>query len=386
MVVDNDGWVRDLPQYDYFFYSLACLSLVLFAGCMSGLNVGLMSLNVQDLEWKISNGSQQERRAAQRLYTVTKHHHLTLVSVLLANAIAMEALPIMFNMMFSELLSVILSVSFVLLCSEILPQALLTGPRRLAIASKMLPIVWVVIVLGFPISYSLSKLLDCWLGRRKTECSLTVNDLKALVANKASAKPNSLLISQQVASIHSVIDLSSLKVKDLARPLDPTQVLSLQQIVTPALLETVRTSKYPQIPVVDTVTVRAVLTAKDLLAVPMRSCLEELQLTKAEWIEEDRSLLEALSALLLSGSEVLFVASTPVHVLTLQALQGLLCKSSLPAAAAFDFRISSASAAISSLSPSGSETELVSKPHGFRRPYPSLLSTSVSEDLAVFQQ
>lgn len=66
--------------------------------------------------------------------------------------------------MFSEILAVIISVSFVLIFGEVLPQAFCTGPDQLKIANKAAPIMKVIIIIFFPISWPIAKILDCAIG------------------------------------------------------------------------------------------------------------------------------------------------------------------------------------------------------------------------------
>jgi metal transporter CNNM len=382
-IFDDDDFVRDLPPYDYCFYSIACLCLILFAGCMSGLNVGLMSIDLADLEWKISSGTDRERQAAGKLYSVVKHHHLLLVSILLANAAAMEALPIVFNMMFSELLSIIVSVSFVLFVSEIIPQALLTGPKQLFIASKMLPIVWMVIALSFPISYPISKLLDCCLEAKSVGKFFSTSDLKGMIISKAAAKTDGLqlLSCQQLSMISSVIDLTELKVKSLTQPFDRSKAVDSQWEVSAELIAAVKLCKFKQVPVVNSRTnhISAVLTVQSLLGVRCGVKVEDLELLDAVFIDSDRTLLEALNIFMSSQSELLFVISdsdpNTTGVLTFVALQDFLYRASLSPPEAFEFKISPL--------PLGFQ-EATSKENGFSRT-PSLMSTAYNDDALVFQ-
>jgi metal transporter CNNM len=104
----------------------------------------MMSLDQVTLKLKAQEGSPQERRMAARLLPVVSQHHWLLVSILLGNAVASETLPYVLSLMFSEVTSVVISVTFILFCSEIIPQALLTGPNQLKIASRMIILVKLV--------------------------------------------------------------------------------------------------------------------------------------------------------------------------------------------------------------------------------------------------
>ena len=105
--------------------------LVLFAGLMSGLTVGLMSIDPLDLELKLASGTELERQQSRRVLSIISGHHTLLVTLLVANAIAMETLPIFLDKMFGSVLAILISVTLVLIFGEILPQALCTGPDQL---------------------------------------------------------------------------------------------------------------------------------------------------------------------------------------------------------------------------------------------------------------
>ena len=68
-------------------------------------------------------------RYLQNLLWFTKNHHLTLVTLLLANAVAAEALPLFLDKLVPEYLAIVLSVTFVLIFGEIIPSAICTGPQ-----------------------------------------------------------------------------------------------------------------------------------------------------------------------------------------------------------------------------------------------------------------
>ena len=140
MDVDIDA-EDGVTMIDYIWLSSFCLGIVLFAGLMSGLTVGMLSIDTLALELKMRNGTDYERKAAAELLPVISNHHLLMVSLLLANAAAMEALPIFVHMMLNELQSIIASAIAILFLGEIIPMSITTGPNQIAIASKCLCIV-----------------------------------------------------------------------------------------------------------------------------------------------------------------------------------------------------------------------------------------------------
>ncbi|PNX65148.1 DUF21 domain-containing protein at4g14240-like protein [Trifolium pratense] len=72
-------------------YAGICCFLVLFAGIMSGLTLGLMSLSLVDLEILERSGSSSEKKQAAIILPVVKKQHQLLVTLLLCNAVAMES-------------------------------------------------------------------------------------------------------------------------------------------------------------------------------------------------------------------------------------------------------------------------------------------------------
>jgi hypothetical protein len=97
------------PTTAEFWIDLAVVLLItLTSGAMSGLTIGLMGMDLTNLEilhksgkFHVSSipltfnlGTPEERANAGRVLPLVRKHHLTLVTLLLMNAAAMEALPV----------------------------------------------------------------------------------------------------------------------------------------------------------------------------------------------------------------------------------------------------------------------------------------------------
>ena len=95
----------------------------------------------------------KHKQCAARVLPLIKRHHLLLVTLLLMNATANEALPIFLDKIVSEAVAIILSVTLLLIFAEIIPSAVFTGPAQLKIAAAFVGIVWVFVGLFFPIGY-----------------------------------------------------------------------------------------------------------------------------------------------------------------------------------------------------------------------------------------
>lgn len=85
---------------------------------MSGLTIGLLSLDITSLLVLKNSGPPQERIYAAHIIPLVQHKHFLLVTLLLCNAAAMEALPLFLDMMVPSYLAIIISVTAVLFFGE----------------------------------------------------------------------------------------------------------------------------------------------------------------------------------------------------------------------------------------------------------------------------
>ena len=117
--------------------------------------MGLLSLDPLMMMIKMRAGTtEEEKQQAANILPIVQQHHLLLVTLLLLNSIANEALPLFLEELVSPFVAVILSVTLVLFGGEIIPSAIFTGPNKIALASKMTPVVRFVMILLWPIAVS----------------------------------------------------------------------------------------------------------------------------------------------------------------------------------------------------------------------------------------
>jgi metal transporter CNNM len=95
--------------------------LVSFAGICSGLTVGYLSINELELNIKKKQGDEADIKAIAAIEPILHDHHLLLSTLLLSNAVAMEALPIFLNAIVPSYMAVGISTVAVLVFGEIIP-------------------------------------------------------------------------------------------------------------------------------------------------------------------------------------------------------------------------------------------------------------------------
>ena len=89
-----------------------------FAGIFSGLTLGLLSLDETTLQVVERAGTEKEKKHARRIMPLVRRHHLLLVTLLLANAASVEAMPLFMDKISSEVIAIVVSVTAVLLFGE----------------------------------------------------------------------------------------------------------------------------------------------------------------------------------------------------------------------------------------------------------------------------
>ncbi|CAH8336691.1 unnamed protein product [Eruca vesicaria subsp. sativa] len=198
---------------------VACL-LVLFAGIMSGLTLGLMSLGLVELEILQQSGSSSEKKQAAAILPVVKKQHQLLVTLLLCNAAAMEALPICLDKIFHPFVAVLLSVTFVLAFGEIIPQAICSR-YGLAVGANFLWLVRILMILCYPIAYPIGKVLDAVIGHNDTLFRRA--QLKALVSmHSQEAGKGGELTHEETMIISGALDLSEKTAEEAMTPIEST--------------------------------------------------------------------------------------------------------------------------------------------------------------------
>ncbi|GKU89248.1 hypothetical protein SLEP1_g3412 [Rubroshorea leprosula] len=172
---------NDVPCCETMFwvYLVICVALVCFAGLMSGLTLGLMSLSLVDLEVLTKAGQPQDQKNAEKILPLVKNQHLLLCTLLIGNSLAMEALPIFLDALLPAWASILISVTLILTFGEIIPQAVCSR-YGLSVGAKLSPLVRLIVIVLFPLSYPISKLLDFLLGKRHSAL-LRRAELKTLV-------------------------------------------------------------------------------------------------------------------------------------------------------------------------------------------------------------
>ncbi|KAJ1262761.1 hypothetical protein BS78_09G134800 [Paspalum vaginatum] len=206
---------------EWWAYAGISCFLVLFAGIMSGLTLGLMSLGLVELEILQRSGTDAEKAQAAAILPVVQKQHQLLVTLLLCNAVAMEALPIFLDRIFHPVVAVVLSVTFVLAFGEVIPQAICTR-YGLAVGANFVWLVRILMVICYPIAYPIGKILDCALGHNESALFRRAQ-LKALVSiHSKEAGKGGELTHDETTIISGALDLTEKTAAEAMTPIEST--------------------------------------------------------------------------------------------------------------------------------------------------------------------
>ncbi|KAK9146716.1 hypothetical protein Sjap_006619 [Stephania japonica] len=232
----------------WFVYALISCFLVVFAGIMSGLTLGLMSLGLVELEILQRSGTSVEKKQAVTTHLITnaaailpvvQKQHQLLVTLLLCNAVAMEcflllgpshdtffiachlqALPLFLDRIFNPVVAVVLSVTFVLAFGEVIPQAICSR-YGLAVGANLVWLVRILMIISYPIAYPIGKMLDCVLGHN--EALFRRAQLKALVSiHSQEAGKGGELTHDETTIISGALDLTEKTAEEAMTPIEST--------------------------------------------------------------------------------------------------------------------------------------------------------------------
>lgn len=101
------------------------------------MTLGYTSLDTMKLKIKAEIGTQREQESAKEILVLLKNRHQFLCTLLVFNVICAECLPLLMDRIMPTWLSVLLSVTGVVLCGEVIPAGIFTGPKQLDYARNL---------------------------------------------------------------------------------------------------------------------------------------------------------------------------------------------------------------------------------------------------------
>ncbi len=235
------------------------LFIVLSAIC-SGLNIALMSLDLQDLNRKRKLGDKK----AKTIYPLRKKAHLTLASVLLGNVGFSAGAAVVMGDHFNGLVAAVSITLLLVIFSELLPQAIFTR-NSLHFMYLFAGFLKFLIIVTYPISKPLQLLLDKWFGPESKK--LHSRDELGMIINDHSLGSGSELDEDEVEIIRGALQLSEKQVIDIMTPIDSVFWLKQTDYIDSKSINDIKNAGFSRIPIFNKARNKCfgVLLVKDLV-------------------------------------------------------------------------------------------------------------------------
>ena len=183
---------------------LGALGSVLLVALISGLFLGLLTLDVMDLQIIIrSTIDENERTYATNILPVVKDRHRLLVTLLIVNALAYESLPLFLDNLVPSWVAVLMSTTLILVFGEILPSGIFMGPNQLYLGSMFIPSAKFFLWILYPVAVPLARCLDYLTetnphdetndeeyNRRELTALIQIQHERRMKVNKVTTKKN----------------------------------------------------------------------------------------------------------------------------------------------------------------------------------------------------
>ncbi|XP_015815903.1 metal transporter CNNM4 isoform X2 [Nothobranchius furzeri] len=279
---DKDGKLRVVEEKKsllpvWLQVILICCLLVL-SGMFSGLNLGLMALDPMELRIVQSCGTEKEKKYARKIEPIRRKGNYLLCSLLLGNVLVNTTLTILLDdLTKSGFGAVVASTVGIVIFGEIVPQALCSR-HGLAVGANTILLTKLFMLLTFPLSWPISKVLDCVLGQEIG----TVYNREKLVEMLRVTEPYNDLVKEELNMIQGALELRTKTVEDVMTALNNCYMLSSDAVLDFNTMSEIMESGYTRIPVYEgeRSNIVDILFVKDLAFVDPDDCTTLKTITK----------------------------------------------------------------------------------------------------------
>ncbi|XP_052468572.1 metal transporter CNNM1-like isoform X3 [Carassius gibelio] len=256
----TEGWLQ------------AGLSVLLLAlsALFSGLVISMLALDPVELKVLQNSGTGKEQKYAHKIESVRKHGNYVLCTLVLCNVLTNTFLVVwMCQILGATPVSTAACTFLIFFIGEILPHSV-ASRHGLAIASKTAWLTKMLMLLTFPITYPISKLLDNMLHQEISNFYTR----EKLLAMLRVTDPYHDLVKEELNIIQGALELRSKTVEDVLTPLNDCFMLASDAILDFYTMSDVMQSGYTRIPVFENErsNIVDILFVKDLAFVDPDDC------------------------------------------------------------------------------------------------------------------
>ncbi|XDV15160.1 hypothetical protein PO909_015290 [Leuciscus waleckii] len=239
---------------------------------------GLMALDPMELQIVQNCGTEKEKNYARKIEPVRSQGNYLLCSLLLGNVLVNTTLTILLDdIAGSGLIAVVMSTIGIVIFGEIVPQAICSR-HGLAVGANTIFLTKFFMLLTFPASYPVSKLLDYLLGQEIG----TVYNREKLLEMLRVTDPYNDLVKEELNIIQGALELRTKTVEDVMTPLRDCFMIAGDATLDFNSMSEIMESGYTRIPVFegDRSNIVDLLFVKDLAFVDPDDCTPLKTITK----------------------------------------------------------------------------------------------------------
>ncbi|CAO3597310.1 unnamed protein product [Absidia cylindrospora] len=247
---DHDNVMLYTSQWTvYAFKLVAVCVLVLLGAIFAGLTLGLMGLDLTNLQVIKASGTPEEQYNADKVLRLLAHgKHWVLVTLLLSNVVVNETLPILLDSLFGGgWQAILLSTVLIVIFGEVIPQSVCVR-YGLSIGARCSKLVLVLMYVMWPLGYPIALLLDYFLGKSHGTVYKKAG-LKTLVSLHQSENAIDGLTEDEVHIIGSVLDLRDKPVLKVMTPIQDVFTLTMDDILDKETVDKILFHGYSRIPI-----------------------------------------------------------------------------------------------------------------------------------------
>lgn len=282
-----------------------------------------MSLDETQLNVLSISGTPKQREYANKIKPIRRNGHLLLVTLLLANMIVNETLPVVADpVLGGGVQSVVVSTVLIVIFSEIIPQSLFTR-HGLYLGAKMAGFTKVLIYSLGIISWPVAKLLEFVLGSHHGIIYRRA-ELKELIAMHSShATHGGDLRNDTVTIIGATLDLQEKVVRQAMTPISDVFMLSIDSLLDYDLLKQICLTGHSRVPVYEELEVNGHKLKKIIGILLVKQCvlldpkdaipLRKIPLNKVPFIPNNEPLLGLLDKFQEGRSHIAIVSRFSVE-------------------------------------------------------------------------
>ncbi|XP_059421814.1 metal transporter CNNM1 isoform X1 [Carassius carassius] len=269
----RDFWlavVERPPHADGWLQAGLSVLLLALSALFSGLVISMLALDPVELKVLQNSGTDKEQKYAHKIESVRKHGNYVLCTLVLCNVLTNTFLVVWTCQILGVTpVSTAACTFLIFFIGEILPHSV-ASRHGLAIASKTVWLTKMLMLLTFPITYPISKLLDNMLHQEISNFYTR----EKLLAMLRVTDPYHDLVKEELNIIQGALELRSKTVEDVLTPLNDCFMLASDAILDFYTMSDVMQSGYTRIPVFENErsNIVDILFVKDLAFVDPDDC------------------------------------------------------------------------------------------------------------------